>query len=87
MSNLKMARFLSDLCLLSEVEYDNTNKLDFEMHTSSQYNLNEIILENHLPRLIVFKFPICATSFGIVDVSALPPVKLEENKTDILVNI
>ena len=37
--NLKMARFLKDLCLLSEVEYDNTNELDFGMCTSSQYNL------------------------------------------------
>ena len=31
---LKMARFLKDLCLLLEVECDNSNELDFGMHTS-----------------------------------------------------
>ena len=36
--------------------------------------LDEIILENHLPRLIAFKFASCATSFGTVDMSTLPPV-------------
>ena len=64
-----MARFLKGLCLLSIVECDNNNELDCGMYIQ----LDEIILENHLPRLIAFKFASCATSFGTVDVSTLPP--------------
>ena len=74
MLNLKMARLLKDLCLLSEIEYDNNNELDFGMCTSFIIiHLDAMILESHLPRLIYFKLASCATSFGTVDVSALPP--------------
>ena len=70
--NLKMARSLKGLCLLSEVECDNNNELDFGMHTSSRYNLISGT-ENLLPRLISFILASCATSLGTVDVSRLPP--------------
>ena len=72
MLNLKMARLLKDLCLLSEIEYDNNNELDFGMHTSS-LDVRILVLENLLPRLISFKLASCAISLGTVDVSALPP--------------
>ena len=74
MLNLIMARFLKDLCVLSEFEHDNTSELDFGMCTSFIIiHLDAMILESHLPRLIVFKFASCAISLGTVDVSALPP--------------
>ena len=74
MLNLIIARFLKHLCVLSEFEHDNNNELDFGMCTSFIIiHLDKIILENLLPRLIYFKLASCATSFGTVDVSALPP--------------
>ena len=71
--NLKMARFLKDLCLLSEVEYDNTNKLDFGMHTVLKIKLHDVILKRNLPRLIMDNSTSCASSLGTVDVSKLTP--------------
>ena len=68
----------------------DSNNLEFGMNTVLQINLDGVtLLKSNLPRLILDNSTSCATSLGTVDVRWVDChlVKLQENKTDILVNI